>query len=104
MSEKKEVIVNTLQEIQDNMELFYQQKNEEALNQFNVVLGKMMTMIDSLFAYRDTHDDFILDEKKIQESLTMSMKALEDGDMILLADIIQYEFVEYMDQLIEVME
>lgn len=103
MSETKQYITDTIQEIQDTMELFYQQQNQDALSQFNVVLGKMANMIDSIFAYREEHQDFVLDEEKIQESLVMAMNALQDEDMVLLADTIQYEFVEYVNQLADAM-
>lgn len=104
MSEEKKYIIDTLQEVQDNMELFYQQKKLEALNQFNVMLTKILKMVDTLFAYRDANDSFSLDEEKIQEALTLSMQALEEGDLILVADTIQYEFVEYVNQLVDSME
>lgn len=104
MSEEKKYMIDTLKEVQDNMELFYQQKKLEALNQFQVMLNKILKMVDILFTYRDENDSFSFDEKKIQESLTLSMQALEEGDLILVADTMQYEFVEYVNQLVDLME
>lgn len=104
MSQEKTMIQDTLVEIKENVELFYQQKTGEALEQFNQVLGKVMTMVDTLFAYKQAHEEFPLEEDRIKDVLTEAMTALQDKDMILLADIIQYDFVEYVEELTEQME
>ena len=104
MTQDKKIIQEILEEIKESVELFYQQKTGEALEQFNQVLGKVMTMVDTLFAYKQTHEEFPLDEEKIKDVLTEAMTALQDKDMILLADIIQYDFVEYVEELTEHME
>lgn len=104
MSQEKELVKETLQQIGQNMELFYQQKSSEALVEFQQVLGKMVTMVDTLFAYRDAHTDFSLDEERLKNSLTDAMNAMDDGDLILLADVIQYDFVEYVQELADNME
>ncbi len=104
MSREKEIVLEVLQKIEQNMELFYQQKNMEALGEFQQVLVLMMNMVDAVFAYRDTHEGFELDEEKIKAALTEAMSALENNDYVLLADVIQYDFVEYMQELTEIME
>lgn len=104
MSAEKELVKKTLEEVRESVDLFYQQKTGEALQRFDVVLGKVMSIVDTLFAYRDAHDGFALDEEKVKTSLTEAMGALEERDMILLADIIQYDFVEYVEELLSGME
>ena len=104
MGAEKDLVKNTLEELKENVDLFYQQKTGEALKGFDSVLGKVLHLVDTLFSYKEEHDDFALDEDKIKETLTEAMNALEEKDMILLADIIQYDFVEYLEGLVEDME
>lgn len=104
MSQEKELVGKTLEQIEQNMELFYQQKTSEALGEFQQVLTELIKMVDTLFEYCDNHDGFSLDEEKVKNALTEAMNALEEGDLILLADVIQYEFVEYVKELLNMME
>lgn len=104
MSKEKELVKKVLEEVKENIALFYQQKTGEALQQFGDVLGKVMNMVDILFQYKEGHDAFPLDEEKVKTSLTEALAALEEKDMILFADIIQYDFVEYLEDLVQSME
>lgn len=104
MSKEKELVKKVLENIKESIDLFYQQKTEEALQQFGVVLEKVMTMVDTLFQYKEEHERFPIDEEKVKSSLTEALAALEEKDMILFADIIQYDFVEYIEDLAQSME
>lgn len=104
MSKEKEFVKSVLEEVKGNIELFYQQKTGEALQQFGTVLTKVMNMVDTLFQYKEGHDGFLFDEEKVKTSLTEALTALEEKDMILFADIIQYDFVEYIEDLVQSME
>ena len=104
MSQEKELIEKGIKELETTLELFYQQKNLEALNGFESVLGKVSSAVDSVFQYKESHDDFQFDEEKLTGVLTEAMGALEENDFILMADVLQYDFVEYMNELVEQME
>lgn len=104
MSESKEIVKKSIEEVKEIVELFYQQKEKDALDKFNIGLGNMMTAIDTLFAYRDANAGFELDEAKLTNILKEAMNALQDGDMVLLADILQYDYLEYMEELAGMME
>lgn len=104
MSESKELVVKSVEEVKEIVDLFYQQKEKDALNKFAIGLENMMTAIDALFAYRASHEEFSLDEEKLTNILKDAMNALQDGDMVLLADILQYDYLEYMEELVEGME
>ncbi len=104
MSQEKKFVLEVLHKIEQNMELFYQQKDAQALGEFQQILGMIMNMVEALFSYRDANDGFDLDEEKIKDALTEAMTALESKDYVLLADVIQYEFVEYVQELTEMME
>lgn len=104
MSQQKDTVQKSVKEVEEVVELFYQQKLKEALTKFEVIIGGMMTAIDVLFTYRIEHEEFSLDEVKITNTLKDAMGALQDSDMVLLADILQYDYLEYMNELLENME
>lgn len=104
MSQQKDIVQKSVNEVEEVIELFYQQKLQEALNKFNFITGEMMTAIDTLFTYKAENKEFILDESKIINTLKEAMAALEDRDMVLLADILQYDYLEYINELLDNME
>lgn len=104
MSQEKDTIIKSTEEIKEIVDLFYQQKEKEALDKFTVELGNMMNAMDQLFAYKAAHSDFVMSEEKITNTLKEAMNALQDRDMVLLADILQYDYLEYMEELADNME
>lgn len=104
MSQQKDIVVKSITEIEEVVELFYQQKLQEALDKFQVVISGIMAAIDALFTFRTEHEGFAFDEVRITNTLKDAMNALEDRDMVLLADILQYDYLEYMNELLENME
>ena len=104
MSRQKEIIESTIEDIKDTVDLFYQQKDAEALKKFEIVIGGMMNSMDALVEYRNDNESFEFDEQRISNTLTEAMNALQDGDFVLLADILQYDFLEYMQELKDNME
>ena len=64
----------------------------------------MITAIDVLFTYRAEHEGFNLDEERLTRILKDAMGALQNRDTVLLADILQYDYLEYMNELLENME
>lgn len=104
MGKQKEAVEDSIKKVEEVIELFYQQKLQEALNKFETVLEEMMTSIDALFTYKAEHEEFKLDEAKITNILKEAMGALENGDMVLLADMLQYDYLEYMQELVNNME
>lgn len=104
MSAQKELVSKSVKEVEEVVELFYQQKLQEALAKFEPVLGEMMTAIDTIFTYRAEHDGFEIDDVKLTNTLKEAMAALQDGDMVLLADILQYDYIEYMREILDNME
>lgn len=103
MSKEKEVMKKELEEIKEDIDIFYQQKAGEALKKFDSVLDKVGNITNVLFGYKAEHEEFSLDEERYRESLTEAMNALEERDFILLADILQYDFTEYVEELLEEM-
>lgn len=104
MTNHKETIIKTIDDVKGVVDLFYQQKDGEALKKFETVIGEMMNSMDALAAYRNENSEFTFDETKIMEMLTEAMNALQVGDLVLLADILQYDFLEYMQKIADAME
>lgn len=101
MSQDREIVVNTIADLSENLELFYQQKNQEALLQFDGMIAKLLSVVDILHAYKENHADFEWDEEKVKQILVEAMEAMQEKDLILLADIMQYDFIEYMEELVK---
>ena len=104
MSSEKEQIKNTINEVQEVVDLFYQQNDKDAFDKFLIVLEDMTKAIDNLAIYKNTNPGFTIDDKKIFSILSNAMEALESDDKVLLADILQYDFIEYIESLVEKME
>ncbi len=104
MNQQKEIVEKSVKEIEEVVGLFYQQKLQEALAKFEGAIGNIMTAIDTLFTYKAENEGFSIDENRITNTLKDAMKALEDRDMVLLADILQYDYLEYMQELLDNME
>ena len=104
MNLDKETLEREVNEIQEQLNLFYQQKTEVALNVFSDILDKVKNVVDQLFAYKEDQKLFSLDEEKIVRFLTEAMSAIEEKDYILMADILQYDLVEYIQGLINDIE
>lgn len=104
MSSEKEQIKNTINEVQEVVDLFYQQNDKDAFDKFLIVLEDMTKAIDNLATYKNANPGFAMDDKKIFSILSNAMEALESDDKVLLADILQYDFIEYVESLVEKME
>ncbi len=104
MTEKKEQIKNTIDKVQEIVDLFYQQNDKDALEKLAVTLEDMTITIDNLMAYKTENPDFEIDEQKICSILNDAMGALQSDDKVLMADILQYDFIEYISELVENMD
>ena len=104
MDIRKKQIELIIDRVQDVIDLFYQQNNAEAFGKFGNIIGDMTHAVDMLASYKAEHSDFDMDETKICDILNEAMKALEDRDTVLMADILQYDFVEYIGDLLINME
>ena len=104
MDIRKKQIELILDKIQDAVDLFYQQNNVEAFEKFGNIIEDMTNAVDMLASYKNEYSEFEMDEAKICGILNEAMEALEAGETIMMADIIQYDFVEYISDLLIDME
>lgn len=99
MTIEKEEIPGIIQDIKEGTELFYQQRITEAMERYDVMLSQMLFLVDFFFEKHKENPDFQLDENKIQQIFNDILSAMEQKDYTLMADIISYEFLDYMEKL-----
>ncbi len=99
MCQEKQIITNTVQSIRETTELFYQEKVQEGYAKMQDTIASVMQVVNVLHEYKCNHEEFSLDEARIASSLTEAMNAMEVGDTVLLADILEYDFIEYLEEL-----
>ena len=104
MSKEKEQVINTIDSLQNVIDLFYQQSDGQAIDDLVGTIDEMSMAIDNLAVYSSKKDDFELDEAKVCNILKESMDAFQEKDYVLMADILQYDFIEYVNELVEKME
>jgi|GEM_PF-621489 hypothetical protein len=88
-----------LVEISDTTDYFYQQKIGEAYKKLDPLIGHIMTVVDKLFAYKETYS-LMFDEDSLVNSLAKSMKAVEEKDSVLLADILSLELAGQLEDIV----
>ena len=97
----KQQIEQNIEEIDAVVEMFYQQKTQEAYSQLDQVLGKLMTVIEMVAVYQQEHMDAEIDVTGLTEALKEALSAMEERDAILMADVLKYEVIEKLEALIE---
>lgn len=93
----KNSIEATINSIDEVTELFYQQKDKEGYVKFEETLNFLVLILDSM--ENDKEGNFNIDHQGFNEKLVEAMKALEEKDTVLLADILKYEISEMLDDL-----
>lgn len=100
MGQEKKIVEDTIQVIRETTELFYQQKVNEAYKKMQDTLTSILQTVDTLHEYKCADEGFSLNEERVAASLTEAMNAMEAGDTVLLADILEYDFIEYLQELL----
>ncbi len=96
MEQFKQLIEETVEQIKKVTELLYQQKNDEAFKIFQETLTLFTQVADHMFQLQwVTEDDKLAYMNKLREA----MEAMEAQDSILLSDILQYEIMEFLEEL-----
>lgn len=101
MEQIKQQIQQNISEIDGVVELFYQQKTQEAYGQLDQVLGKLMATIEVAVSYQQEHTEVEIDINGLTEALKEALSAMEEKDAILMADVLKYEVIEKLEALIE---
>lgn len=104
MNQIKKNIQDVVNTIRSTTELLYQQKTVEAYATMDVTLNAVGQVVDSLHKYKQMQEGFEFDEERVVLSLTEALEALEMQDTILLADILEYDFIEYLQEVENMIE
>lgn len=99
MSEIKETIQNINTEIDIVVELFYQQKIQEAYQKLDILLKKMMEMVVILEEYQHGREDEEIDANGLLLALKEALSAIEQKDAVLVADVLKYEIQEKLNDM-----
>ena len=103
MENIRQKIEQTISEVDMVVELFYQQKTQEAYIQLDPVLGNMMSAIEALMAYQQEHGELEIDVNSLTEALQEALSAMEEKDAILMADVLKYEVIEKMEAIADLL-
>lgn len=76
-------------------ELLYQQKTSEALESINSMLNDITELSLALSAIEAIAED---DKKRLVMVLGDALVAMEKKDYVLLADILQYDMIDLLDE------
>lgn len=98
MRELKKLIQQVIQEICEISDYLYQQKTAKGYEALNGTLEKIMNIADRLFSISGNNPDFF-DGPTLVESLSFAMKAMEEKDSVLLADILVYEIAGQLQEI-----
>lgn len=100
MRELKNVLEQAIQSIEQTVELFYQQKNEEGFKQLDYTLTMLIKVMNDIFAYQSAGHSIGIDENQLVQVLAEAMKAMEVKDTVLLSDILQYDLKELFNKIL----
>lgn len=101
MNDIRKNIENTINKLQEAIELFYQQNDGKAFSKFEISIANIDVLIENIGKYEIENDISIMDKDRIVNILTEAMEALEIKDNVLMADILQYDFIEYLNEILE---
>lgn len=105
MKALQESVDAVIKKIDENTNLFYQNKKNNGYEKLNETLRLISDVIDDILSYEHKLLGKKVSEKKLVEILSDAMTALEKRDELLLSDILQYDlkevFVQYKESLIQ---
>ena len=86
------------EKIEEVTELIYQKKEQEAYVFIHNLLGLFMELTDLVTKAIQEGEPIPYEEEPFKNSLLEAMGAMEQKDMILFADILQYEIKEQLQE------
>lgn len=94
MEELKLLIDRTIELVNLMTDMFYQQKNNEAMNLMNTVLDSVMA-ISAMLPQVETLEE--AESNKLLKVLEEAVVAMENKDYVLLADILKYDMIDVLE-------
>ncbi len=91
MEELKKSVMNIVNELRAVAIKLYQMKESEGYSDFAGLIGEMSQLVTTIFTEKSQGNELMFHETEFLQKLTLAVKALEDRDTIMLADILYYE-------------
>lgn len=97
---KMELLTEYMNDIEKNIimitEFFYQNNNQEALVCMPELLDGILKMAGILETLENISEE---DKQEFVKILTEALKAMEEKDYVLLADILQYDMIDKIEKI-----
>jgi len=96
MSSLKDAIKEAIQSIDRVTDLLYKWNTSLAYEYLDETFRLLSSTIDQIFQYQVNGHDIGIEVNNIMNILNLAMKAIEEKDTILLADILNYDLKELL--------
>ncbi len=96
MEDIKQIIRDAIGLIDETTTYFNQNKVNDGYKRLDKTLVQLDKAMSAVSLYRQEGGLIDIDEDRIVKNLTEAMKALENKDMLLLSDILEYEIKDML--------
>ena len=101
MKDLKKEIETVINDLDSIVEMFYQQKVQEAYSELNAALGKIMEITEVVQNYTAQNSDKEINMDILLNALKETLSAMEERDVVLVADVLKYEVIEKLNDIAE---
>lgn len=101
MKDLKKEIETVINDLDSIVEMFYQQKVQEAYSELNTALGKIMEITEVVQNYTAQNSDKEINMDILLNALKKTLSAMEERDVVLVADVLKYEVIEKLNDIAE---
>lgn len=101
MKDLKKDIETVINDLESIVEMFYQQKVQEAYSGLNTALGKIMEITEVVQNYTAQNSDKEIYMDDLLNALKETLSAMEERDVVLVADVLKYEVIEKLNDVAE---
>lgn len=101
MKDLKKEIETVINDLDSIVEMFYQQKVQEAYSELNTALGKIMEITEVVQNYAAQNSDKEINMDILLNALKETLSAMEERDVVLVADVLKYEVIEKLNDIAE---
>lgn len=101
MKDLKKEIETVINDLESIVEMFYQQKVQEAYSELNTALGKIMEITEVVQNYTAQNPDKEIYMDDLLNALKETLSAMEERDVVLVADVLKYEVIEKLNDVAE---
>lgn len=101
MKKIKELTQELINHIDEMTDCLYQNNEQKGYAMLNDFIIKMETLIGEIRNYQNESNSRIVDEEKLLSTVGEAFGAMQEKDIVLLADIFNYDIKEQLEMLLE---